>query len=63
MRFPEGHWGPQWCHDQMAVRYGQTVPLEGEDLDLSWVEYHLCDHADDVRAGCVVVAREVNGGD
>jgi hypothetical protein len=21
MRFPEGHWGPQWCYDQMAVRF------------------------------------------
>jgi len=114
MRFPAGHWGPQWCHDQMAVRYqqavhirpgeaaeespfnvvdgdlfrcdlpladeaaardafatlsdhnvlGQTVPMV--DLDTStpsFVEVHTCDHADDVRAGCVVVAREVNGGD
>ena len=43
---------------------GQTVSLDGLDGPVaSWVEYHLCDHADDVRAGCVVVAREVNGGD
>ena len=27
MRFPDGHWGPQWCHDQMAVRYGQAVHI------------------------------------
>ena len=107
MLFPAGHWGPVWCRDQMAVRYGQavhirqgepaeeapvnvvdgdlfvcdlplmdeaaavdalatlsdanvlgvTVPLEGEDLDPSWVEHHLCDHADEVRSGCSVVAR------
>lgn len=106
MRFPDGHWGPVWCRDQMAVRYGQAVHIrQGEpaeeapvnvadgplfvcDLPLadeaaatdalatlsdanvlgvtvvlpeeqepSWVEYHRCDHADDVRAGCVVVAR------
>lgn len=28
---------------------GVTVP--------SWVEHHLCDHADDVRSGCAVVTR------
>ena len=105
MRFPAGHWGPQWCHDQMAVRYqqavhirqgeaaeespsnvvdgdlfrcdlplmdeaaaqdafatlsdhnvlGVTVPLDGDDPAPSWVEYHLCDHADSVRDGCTVV--------
>lgn len=109
MRFPEGHWGPQWCYDQMTVRYGQathirqgepseespvnivdgaffrcdlplvdesaaldalatlsdqnilgqTIPIEpGEDYEPSWVEYHLCDHEDDVRSGCQVIALE-----
>ena len=107
MRFPDGHWGPTWCRDQMAVRYGQAVhirqaePAEESPVNLvegnlfrcdlplmdeaaavdalatlsdanvlgqtvpllvldsvlrpSWVEHHRCDHADDVRGGCVVV--------
>lgn len=29
--------------------------LEGPEP--SWVEYHLCDHADDIRDGCFVVDR------
>lgn len=108
MLFPAGHWGPVWCRDQMAVRYGQAVhirqgeaaeeapvnevvgdlfvcdlPLMDEvaaqdalatlsdanvlgqtvpmvDLDTStpsFVEVHTCDHDENVRSGCVVVAR------
>lgn len=109
MRFPTGHWGPQWCYDQMTVRYGQAVHIrqgelaeevpinvvEGDlfycDLPLmdqiaaqdalatlsdpnvlgqtialdnvegtpqpSWVEYHFCDHDENVRDGCQVVER------
>ena len=35
---------------------GQTVPLDGLDGPVaSWVEYHLCDHAENVRTGCTVV--------
>jgi hypothetical protein len=109
MRFPEGHWGPQWCYNQMVVRYGQathirpgepdkeppinevdgdvfrcdlplmneahaidalatlsdhnvlgvTIPVQvdGDEVQLSWVERHTCDHDEEVRSGCVVVAR------
>jgi hypothetical protein len=111
MRFSEGHWGPTWCRDQMAVRYGQAVhirqgepaeeapinQIEGDvficdvalmdaaaaqdavntlsdhnvlgvtlaldqNLELpSYVEYHLCDHAEDDRSGCSVVDRREVG--
>lgn len=109
MQFPAGHWGPQWCYDQMAVRFGQavhirpgelaeespvnliegdrficdlplmdaaaatdalatlsdptvlgaTVPLvsDGVETTPSWVEHHTCDHDENVRSGCAVIAK------
>lgn len=37
---------------------GVTVQLvSGDDSTPSWVEHHLCDHAEDSRTGCTVVAR------
>lgn len=39
---------------------GVTVPIIDDDDGSSvpsWVEHHRCDHDDDVRSGCVVVAR------
>jgi len=108
IRFPDGHWGPTWCRDQMTVRYGQavhirqgepaeespvnvvegtvfrcdlpltdeaavvdamatlgdhnvlgqSVPLDSDDSELSWIEHHLCDHDDDERDGCAVVDKQ-----
>ena len=40
---------------------GQATAIPDSDGDMpSWVELHECDHADDVRSGCVVSARESN---
>ena len=37
---------------------GQSEPHPSFDgPEPSWVEYHECDHADDVRDGCLVVDR------
>jgi len=35
---------------------GLSLPLSAEG-DLSFVEHHLCDHAEDSRTGCTVVTR------
>jgi len=37
---------------------GVSEPLpSGEGARPSWVEYHVCDHDEDDRSGCVVVER------
>lgn len=42
MRWPVGHWGPVWCRDQMAVRFGQAVHirhgLAGEEAPVNLVD-------------------------
>ena len=42
---------------------GQALPFEDDGVEEdvpSWVERHVCDHAEDVRQGCAVAQRAEN---